>query len=247
MHVDISGEGTPVLFLHGGGVSGWMWQPVLDHLSGEIRSIVPDLPGHGKNRGSDYVSHDVTIAELVELIRDAAPSGVLVVGFSLGAQLAIRLASEQPSLVAGAIIVSGEAQPAPVPAATLRLLKWAAPLARYEWFARLQARQLAVPEELLNDYIRGSREMSPDTLLASAGENIRFTLPAAWGAVAGPATVLVGERERGLMRHSAAIIHESLDDSVLCVVPGAAHDIPFSHPELLADVIRQSVARNETR
>ncbi|AIY00721.1 hypothetical protein ART_1122 [Arthrobacter sp. PAMC 25486] len=242
MHVDITGSGQPILFLHGGGVSGWMWRPVLRHLAGAFRAIVPDLPGHGQSRGMDYVSHDETVAQLAGLIREVAPSGVGLIGFSLGAQLAMRLASEHPELVRGAVIVSGEARPAPLQSTTMALLKWAAPLARREWFARLQAKQLSVPDDLLGEYVRDSQGISRVTLLSSVGENIRFTLPGAWSAFHGGTTVMVGAKERPLMRDSARLIHEALDGSRLVVVPNAAHDVPFTHPELLADVIRQQLA-----
>lgn len=238
MHTDISGEGLPVLFLHGGGVSGWMWRPVLDGLPEGVRAIVPDLPGHGQSQSSEYESHDTTITELVTLIRDNAPQGVLIVGFSLGAQLALLLASEHPALVQGAIIVSGETKPAPLRGLTLSLLKRAYPLARREWFARLQARQLSVPQGLMKEYLRDSREISRATLLASVSENISFTLPTAWRDFNGETRIVVGEKERGLMRESAQLIHESSRSSQLLVVSGAAHDIPLTRPEVLVDIIR---------
>lgn len=237
MHTDISGQGTTVLFLHGGGVSGWMWQPVLDGLPRGVRTIVPDLPGHGRSQSSEYESHDTTIAELVVLLRENTPRGVLVVGFSLGAQLALRLAAEQPELVRHAILVSGEAKPAPLQGLTLWLLRGAYPLARREWFARLQAKQLSVPECLMNEYLRDSREISRTTLLASVGENIGFRLPGALREFKGETRVVVGEKERLLMRESAQLIHESSRNSRLLVVTGAAHDIPFTRPEVLVEMI----------
>ncbi len=242
MHVDISGNGRPVLFLHGGGVSGWMWRPLLDVLNGGVRAVVPDLPGHGQSRDTGYLSHDETVGRLAGLIRKEAPAGVLLVGFSLGAQLAIRLAADHPELVSGAVIISAEAQSAPMPGATLALLGWAAPLARQEWFARLQAKHLSVPGDLLAEYVRDSRGISRDTLLASVGENIRFTLPGAWGAFQGSTAVLVGAKERRIMRSSARTIHEAAGGSSLLVVPNAAHDMPFTQPQLLAGVIHRQLA-----
>lgn len=243
MHVSISGEAqsTPLLLLHGGGVAGWMWEPTRRYLADDRRLLVPDLPGHGRSADQGYVSHEATISELAALIRETAP-GAIVVGFSLGAQLAVLLAAEHPSLVSGAVVVSGEAKPAPLQSLTLALLKWTAPLARQEWFARLQAKQLAVPGPLVDAYVRGSREMESRTLLASVAENIRFALPDAWASFAGSVSVLVGEKERALMRDSARLIHEANSGSTLLVVPASAHDIPFTAPGLLADTIRTAAA-----
>jgi pimeloyl-ACP methyl ester carboxylesterase len=57
---------------------------------------------------------------------DAAPA----IGFSLGAQLAIRLASGHPELVSQVIVVSAQAKAMPSTNVTLRALGVAAPLAR---------------------------------------------------------------------------------------------------------------------
>ena len=231
-----------MLFLHGGGVSGWMWRATLNRLGSGVRSIVPDLPGHGSSDQVDYVSHAETVSHLAALLRDRAPGGAVVVGFSLGGQLALLLAAEHPELVRGVVIVSAETKPAPAPRATLALLKLTAPLARRRWFAELQAKQLGVPDADLDHYVRDSRAMTPATLLASVGENITFTLPGSWSSFPGPATVIVGERERGLMRASATLTHDALPGSRLVVADDVHHDAPFTRPALIATEVAAIVA-----
>jgi len=54
-----------ILFLHGGGVSSWMWQPVVERLSSQFRCLAPDLPGHGEASGQDF-----TFAAAVQFLRD---------------------------------------------------------------------------------------------------------------------------------------------------------------------------------
>lgn len=239
MHIEDQGAGVPVLFLHGGGVAGWMWQPTLTHLGAQVRAIVPDLPGHGRSAGHDYRSHAETIAELVAVLEQRAPSGALVVGFSLGAQLAILLAANRPDLVRGVVVVSAQTVPLTLPGPTLAMLKASAPLARQEWFARLQAQQLFIPPELMADYVRDSARMSRDTLVTSVGENIRFQLPEAWSSFPGPALIMVGEKERRLMRDSARATHDALPGSELRTVAGCGHGIPLQRPELLAGAIAE--------
>lgn len=245
MNTMISGSGSDVLFLHGGGVSGWMWRPVLNQLSGSVRAIVPDLPGHGTSDSVDYVSHADAVARLADLVRDRAPGGAIVVGFSLGGQLALKLASECPELVRAALIVSAETKPAPAQAATLSLLKRTAALAKQEWFAKLQAKQLGVPGAYLAQYVRDSQAISVETLLASVGENIAFTLPPGLTSYTRPATVIVGERERKLMHDSARLTHAALPQSTLVVADDAAHDSPFTRPKLIAEQVRALVTASK--
>jgi pimeloyl-ACP methyl ester carboxylesterase len=41
-------DAPAIVFLPGGGVSGWSWLPQVRRLTG-YRCIVPDLPGHGRS------------------------------------------------------------------------------------------------------------------------------------------------------------------------------------------------------
>lgn len=256
-----SHRAAPIIFIHGGGVASWMWRALINHLDPRMKLIAVDLPGHGTRASETYIDHSWTVLGLADRIR-SLPGGVAhVVGFSLGAQLTILLASEFPDLVASATVISGETIPAPIPRTTLALLNATFPLARQEWFARAQAKQLAVPDALIPEYLAESKRISRSTLLRSVEANIRFTLPPSWSTYAGPVAVVVGENERALMRRSAeltfrAASHElpdcqsSNDKSsgidapsprALHVIPDAAHDAPFTHPKELAVLVQDVV------
>ena len=147
---------------------------------------------------SPYISHEDTVQRLTGVIERHAPQGAHVVGFSLGAQLAILLASERSHLVRGVVVVSAETKPAPFPGPTLALLSLAPPLARHRRFAAAQAHQLGIPNQLSDDYLHDSTATTRETLLSSVSENIRFTLPATWSDYKGAVDVLVGANERNL-------------------------------------------------
>lgn len=226
----------PVLLLHGGGVAGWMWDSLRRALEPNRLVLVPDLPGHGRSVGEPYASHAQTVSALEQSLRaTAGDQAVTVVGFSLGAQLALRLASEHPDLVSQAVIVSAQAKPLPFTRLTLAALGMSAPLTRRRWFARLQARELFVPAHLLEEYISTSAGITKETLLAAVGDNLRFRLPDEWALFPGRALIMVGGRERRLMRESAAAIHAAHPRSELSVVDGCGHGIPLQRPEWFTD------------
>ncbi|KNC19674.1 hydrolase [Arthrobacter sp. RIT-PI-e] len=241
MHTEVDGEGFPVLMLHGAGVSGWLWGPVRKALPSTVKMIVPDLPGFGRSADRAYVSHRRTVRELSDVLHDHAPQGAHVVGFSLGAQLAVLLAAELPHLVRGVVVISAETKPLPLPGPTLALLAVSAPLARRRRFAVAQARQLGIPEHLMEQYLRDSVATSRSTLLSSVGENIRFGLPVGWSTYPGQAAVMVGAGERTLMHDFALLTTSALPASTLHTVEGAAHDIPLSHPDVVASVVRRQI------
>lgn len=89
-----AGAGTrTVLLLHGVGATAAVWRGVAGALEerGGVRWLAADLGGHG---GSDWCppySVGQFAAELAELVRDAGE--LIVVGHSLGAYVALALAS----------------------------------------------------------------------------------------------------------------------------------------------------------
>lgn len=220
-----------VLLLHGGGVAGWMWDSLQKVLEEKYKVIVPDLPGHGASSKSPYLSHDQTVAELQKVLAERGSNAVAVIGFSLGAQLAIALAAAEPGLVGKVMLISAQAKPMRFTKFTIGLLGLAAPLARKPWFARLQAKELFIPTELLDTYILTSAAISKETLLNAVTANMQFELPARWTTFQGKAVVLVGEREKKIMHDSAALLHARLPGSEIEIVEGCGHGIPFQRAE----------------
>lgn len=209
-----------------------MWDSLRLQLERTHRVLVPDLPGHGKSAPEPYVSHSQTVQQLSDLLTNAVPgSPATVVGFSLGAQLAVLLASDHPELIDRAVIISAQAKPMPFANLTLSALSVAAPLARKRWFATLQARELFIPGHLMEDYISTSAGVTRESLLAAVGENMRFEVPEKWHTFPGRSLVMVGQRERRLMRDSARVIHAALPTSELEIVDNFGHGIPLQRPD----------------
>lgn len=234
VHIENRGPAgaPPVLLLHGGGVAGWMWRSLGERLSQDHRVIVPDLPGHGRSSDEPYLSHAATANALAAVLEEVG-TPVSVIGFSLGGQLAVLLAATRPDLVERVMVISAQAEPFARPGLTLALIGATARLGRWRWFAKLQAKEFFVPEELLEEYLETSKYLSKQVLVASVGENIRFVPPPEWPRFAGPAVVLVGQRENRLVSGSARVLHEALPGSELEVVEGCGHGIPFQRPEWL--------------
>lgn len=96
------GTGPTVLLLHGYTDSADTWLPVLKHLSDRGRSAVAlDLPYHGKASSPSGVPSLAVFDEFVTAAIEYADAGdgVIVVGNSLGALLAVRSANAAtPSL-----------------------------------------------------------------------------------------------------------------------------------------------------
>ena len=102
-----------IMFLHGGGVAGWMWQPVVNLLP-EFHCIVPDLPEHGASAEIGPFTMELAATKCAELVRNHAHGGkAVVVGLSEGAQVAVQMLASTPECVTRAMISSALLLPIP--------------------------------------------------------------------------------------------------------------------------------------
>ena len=83
-----AGEGPVLVLLHGIATSRVRWRPLVELLAADFRCLSVDLPGHGESpdEGLDSVSAALAVQELVRSLSLASP---VVVGHSLGANVAL--------------------------------------------------------------------------------------------------------------------------------------------------------------
>lgn len=102
LHVERIGRGPDLVLLHGWGLHGGVWQGFGEALARRYRVHVPDLPGHGASAPvTPY-----TLETLAQAVAQALPEGAHVCGWSLGGQVALRLARDWPERVAGLVLVA---------------------------------------------------------------------------------------------------------------------------------------------
>jgi len=105
------GEGQPLLLLHGFTGRGTSWGGHGTAFARRFRTIAVDLPGHGRTRTADPARATVerTADDLARILGtlDALPAHVL--GYSLGARIALRLAVAHPRVVARLVLESPSA------------------------------------------------------------------------------------------------------------------------------------------
>jgi pimeloyl-ACP methyl ester carboxylesterase len=97
------GSGPPVMLIHGYGGAASNWTLVAPRLLGRNRVIVPDLPGHGGSSPLPGPAEriDPYADRLVPLL---GGEPAVIVGHSLGAVVALRLAVRRPDLVRGVVL-----------------------------------------------------------------------------------------------------------------------------------------------
>lgn len=106
LNYDIKGEGRPILFLHGWGMSSRVWRYQIEELSNSYKTVTLDFRGHGDSSLSEDYTFK-TLAEDVKEIADGLGLGrVSLVGWSMGGSVALITAGIYPEIVDTLTLVS---------------------------------------------------------------------------------------------------------------------------------------------
>ena len=101
------GEGSPIVLLHGGLMSGSSWSPILETLAENHQVVTIDLQGHGHtlpfDRPMSFEAMADDVAGVIDYLKLAKPA---VIGYSMGATTALRLAIQHPDKVSKLVHVS---------------------------------------------------------------------------------------------------------------------------------------------
>jgi pimeloyl-ACP methyl ester carboxylesterase len=112
LYYEIHGSGRPLILLHGGLGSGEMFGPVLPLLAERHQVIAVDLQGHGRTADIDRpIDVRLMAGDIAALIDHLQLAGPDVVGYSLGAGVALQAAAKYPAKVGRLVVVSGNIRP----------------------------------------------------------------------------------------------------------------------------------------
>jgi pimeloyl-[acyl-carrier protein] methyl ester esterase len=102
LHCARSGQGVPLVLVHGWGLHGGIWSDLAAQLAADQRVIVPDLPGHGRSRA---VPMPAQLTELAEMMAGVVDEPAVWLGWSLGGLVALAVAQRYPHKVARLMLV----------------------------------------------------------------------------------------------------------------------------------------------
>ncbi len=228
-----------MLFLHGGGVSGWMWDRQIQYFT-HYHCIVPDLPEHGLQQDGTPFSIINSAEQLLKLIEiKAAGKRVIVIGFSLGSQVIVQMLSIKPDLIDFAVINSALVLPIPYVKRLIKpMARWSFPLIKNRWFSKLQAKTLYLNNTDFEKYYEESLRMHSATLVRVLEENMSFQIPKGFNLANGNILVTVGGTEKAVMRKSAYAIVASNSNCIGVIIPEIGHGLPIARPNFFNRMVK---------
>lgn len=103
LNIEITGEGPPLILLHGWGWHSGVFRPLVAELAEKYQLFLIDLPGFGK---SPLITSHYTLAEITECILSQIPQDAVWMGWSLGGLLAMYAAIYHSHRVRGLVTIS---------------------------------------------------------------------------------------------------------------------------------------------
>ncbi|MET0291320.1 MAG: pimeloyl-ACP methyl ester esterase BioH [Steroidobacteraceae bacterium] len=250
LHVESSGQGAPVVLLHGWGLNLRVFDALARELARSHRVIAIDLPGHGR---SPLDAQALTFDAQVAAIGARIPEDSAVIGWSLGGQFALALARSH-RLRSLALLAS-----------TPRFVSdadWTAgmkPLFLRAFASRFAENWAAVLDEFLSLQVRGTRGATGVLAeLRSALESHGTPDPAALAhglsflrdndlrtsarEVTVPTLLISGQHDRVTPPAASAWLAATLPDATHVDLPRAGHAPFLSHADETVTLLREFLA-----
>ena len=241
LHSERDGSGPRIALLHGFGQTGRCWGPLAAALARDHEVVRLDAPGHA---GSGEVAADLpTTGRLA-----AATAGPAVyLGYSMGARMALHVATEAPEVVRALVLLGGtpgiedEAARAERRAADLaladRIRTGGVPAFVEHWLGLPMFAGLP-PEGRFVDERRRNTAEGLATSLELAGTGAQAPLWAALPAIEVPVLVVAGAddlRYAAIAERTAAAIGANATPAL---VRGAGHSAHLERPARFVDLVR---------
>lgn len=105
----IEGTGSPIIFIHGTSAQASIWLPIIQTLQLNIdwQCICPNLPGSGKTPRTELLSIDLIAQQIISILDTLHIKKCAVVGISLGACLALYMASVYAERFSSVVSIGG--------------------------------------------------------------------------------------------------------------------------------------------
>ncbi len=254
LHYEDAGKGEPVLLVHGWSLSSAVLADEVAHLAQARRVIAPDLRGHGRSSAASFALADLA-GDLAGLAGHLALERAVLVGWSLGAQVALAALPAIRLRVAGLVLLSGtprfttsEGWPHGLPARSVDVLAHrvrrdaSAAVARFfdgmfadgeldtEGRARAAALRASIPPP--------DRECALAGLEILAHEDLRAALP----AIDVPVLVLHGERDPICPAAAGRAMAAAIPRARHVEIHGAGHAPFLSRPGAFRDALASFLA-----
>ncbi len=262
------GQSTPVLLCDGIGCDGYVWRYLKSDLGSRF-GLHPHYRGHGRTAAPKDPAR-VTVEDLADdvacVLDDALVDRAVLIGHSMGVQVALETYRRHASRVAGLVLVCGASSH------PLRTFKGSAHLEEllptiqkwiqrmpgflnrmsrallptrlaYEVASRLEIRRELVEPQDFMPYLEGMARIDVRLFVAMLSSAGRHSADELLPHIEVPTLVVAGGRDGFTPPERSRAIADAIPGSELLEIPNASHTAPIERPHLVDWTIRDFLAR----
>ena len=207
---DVTGEGPPLILLHGLSGSRQWWARNISALASEHRTYCLDLPGFGESRATRWSTMGDAADRLVAWMDDQGLERATIAGHSMGGAIAALVAASSPDLIDRLVLVNASIRPAGAP-----FVPRAADLPRS--FAVHTPELTAL---VARDFLR----CDPASLFFATADIIRADWSSVLSCISAPTLVIWGAHDVITPISLGHALVWSIPDARLAIVPDAGHN-----------------------
>ena len=262
------GRATPVLLCDGIGCDGYVWRHLRHDLGGR-HCVHSHYRGHGRTP-SPHDPARVNIEDLADdvacVLDDALVDRAVLIGHSMGVQVALETYRRHAARVAGLVLVCGAASH---PLRTFRgsavLEEWLPVIQKwihrvpgvinrvtrvilptrlaYEVASRLEIRRELIEPADFMPYLEGMARIDARLFVAMLSAAGRHSADDLLPQVTVPTLVVAGGRDGFTPPERSRAIAAAVPDAEILEIPNASHTAPIEHPQLVNATVRDFLAR----
>lgn len=234
-----------IILLHGGGLSWWNYTDEIELLKNDYRLIIPILDGHfGSDK--DFISIEDNAKEIINFIDNNFNGKVkLICGLSLGGQILLEIISQRNSVCDYAVIESTLVYPMKnISKIAEFFINKTYKLISNKCFSKLQFKSLKIRKDLFEVYYNDTSKITKENLISFIKANLNYKIKENLINSKVKTLILVGSKERQIIKKSAYKIKSLINSSELEILEGYYHGgISINYPKEYVDRINKLFIR----
>lgn len=244
-------QSPPLAMLHGWGMNLRVFDQLREDLP-EYESWAIDLPGHGR---SPWWPEAVDFNAQRDAVLAALPPRCVLVGWSLGAKLALSIAADFAQRVTALVLISATPRhmqshdwPQGMKHDALEVFEraleqdWQHTLDDFVWLQLRGSRNAEVSQQAMTAALSAQGAPQPPALAAGLSLLGSVDLRAQVGRIQQPTLIIAGQHDRVTSPEAARWLAAAMPHARLVEVPRAGHAPLVSHHTQVAAAMREFLA-----
>jgi len=252
LHIREWGAGSDVcILIHGFGEGAYVWNRFAPSVARLFRTLTVDLRGHGESSWDPTGRYPVEchVADMLDVIEALRLKRLVMVGHSLGGDIAIRIAAARPRTIVGLVLVDFGPDPIPEGSARVRsdfnesMRTWSSVQEYASW---LRERRLLLDLGMVQDLALGALRVTsegnftPKCDPAMGKEDSAEDHAEVWRLlerISSPVLVVRGIGSAVLSADIARRMSKVLRNGRIRVIDRAGHAVMSDNPEEFAEAL----------